>query len=245
MSKRPQPLRKRILRRVSAALAGGLGPWFLRALSATWRVRRVGAEETIESGRPLTYGLWHESIPAGVALHRRYGLTVMISSHHDGELITRIVERLGFRTARGSSTRGGSRALREMLAASRHSNGLVLTPDGPRGPAHSIAPGVFFVAGATGRPLVATGFAASRAWRARSWDRMMLPKPFARVVVAYAEPIPVSRAAAREEELLAPLRERLAAAFDSAHAAAAATLQRWTGRPGVVGGRPRPTEGAA
>ncbi|MBC8328083.1 MAG: lysophospholipid acyltransferase family protein, partial [Planctomycetes bacterium] len=221
MKAKPRPLRKRILRRSGMVFASTVGPWLLRVLARTWRVRRIGAADTVDSRRPLTYGLWHESIPAGAALHRRRDLTVMISSHHDGELITRIVESLGFRTVRGSSTRGGSRALRQMLKAAKDAEGLVVTPDGPRGPAHSIASGVLFVAAATGRPLVATGFAASRAWRAGSWDRMIIPKPFSKVVVGYAGDLEVPRAAIRDQALLEVHRGRFARRFADAHATAA------------------------
>ncbi len=242
MSAKARPLRKRLLRRSSSAFARAFGPLLLRALARTWRVRRLGAEQSIDSDRSLTFGLWHENIPTGVALHRRRSLTVMISSHRDGELITRIVERLGFRTARGSSSRGGSQALREMLRSAKETRGLVVTPDGPRGPAYSIAPGVLFVAGATGRPLIATGFAASRAWRAGSWDRMILPKPFSKVVIAYAEDLEVPRQAMRDESAQAEYLSQLTERFAAAHAAAAAELQRWTGAPGCVGG---PAEAAA
>lgn len=236
MSEKPRPLAKRISRKLSLGLAVTLGPWLLRGLAATWRVRRLGAAESLDSGRPLCFGLWHESIPAGVALHRHRGLTVMISSHHDGELITRIVERLGYRTARGSSTRGGLRALREMLRAAKDAAGLVLTPDGPRGPAHGVADGVLFLAASTGRPVVATGFAASRAWRAGSWDRMMLPKPFARVVVAYDDDLLVPRGALRDDARMEEARASLVERFGAAHRRAAEELQQWTGKPGVVGG---------
>lgn len=226
---RRRPWRKRLARRVSAWLAGTVGPWLFRALAATWRVRRIGAARTVDSGRALAYALWHENIPTGVGLHRGHGLTVMISSHHDGELITRVVEGLGYRTARGSTTREGTRALREMLRAAADASGLVVTPDGPRGPAHSIAPGALFLAGATGRPLVATGFAAARVWRVGSWDRMIFPKPFTRVVIAFAEDLEVPRSAVRDEALLESCRLALAARFEEAHRLAAAELARWRG----------------
>ncbi len=229
-------MRKRLLRRASKSLATTLGPWLLRLLAATWRVRRLGADRTVDSDRELVYGVWHESIPAGVALNRDRSLTVLISSHHDGEVITRIVRSFGFRPARGSSSRGGSRALREMLRAAGESRGLVVTPDGPRGPAHQIAPGLLYLAGVTGRPVVATGFAATRAWRARSWDRMIIPKPFAKVVLCFGDDLGVPREALRDDVLLEQSLQQLQQRFAAAHQSAADTLREWSGRADVVGG---------
>lgn len=212
------------MRAFSLWAASALGPPIFRAWAWSWRVRRIGAERSIDSGRAYAYALWHESIPAGVALHSRYRFTVMISRHHDGELITRLAEGLGYSTARGSSTRGGFRALREMRRAAADSPGLVLTPDGPQGPAHEVAPGAVYLAAVTGRPMVPVGFAARRVWRSGSWDRMVFPKPFTRVVVVYEDPIPVPRQALRDPRELERYRARFAAALHTAHRRAAEAL---------------------
>ncbi len=168
-------------------------------------------------GQHPVYAMWHESIPTGSTCHRNRGLTVLISRHNDGELITRIIESQGYRTVRGSTSRGGVKALRELLRLGAEPSGLVMTPDGPRGPAHSVAPGALFLAAMTGRPLVAVGFAASRRRRAKSWDRMIFPKLFARVAVVYAAPLVVPKAAARDPQQLMVWEQRLQAAFEFAN----------------------------
>lgn len=218
---------KHARRRIASALAGALGPGLVRLLAWTWRVRWVGQENwdrATRAGKLPVFALWHQHIPAGAALHRHRNLTVLISRHHDGEVIARVVERLGYRTARGSSFDGGAAALRELLAAARTDQGLVVTPDGPRGPAHSVAPGVLYLAGAGARPLVAVGFAASAAWRARSWDRMVIPRPFARVVVAYEPGLEVPRADVRDPRGLESWRARLRESMARAEAAAERAL---------------------
>lgn len=178
-----------------------VGPPLLRLLARTWKVQ-VEFYENWEAGRrdgkdPL-FAFWHENIPSGAILHRNRQIIVMISQHRDGELIARIVEKLGFRTRRGSTTTRGSQALREMLRDARSKSGLAITPDGPRGPAYSVAPGVLFLAAMSGRPIISVQFASSSCWRAGSWDRMIIPKPFAHVVVAYGAGLEVPRGVLRD-----------------------------------------------
>jgi lysophospholipid acyltransferase (LPLAT)-like uncharacterized protein len=103
------------------------------------------------------------------------------------------LKRFGYDVIRGSATRGGARALREMLDALRAGNVLIITPDGPRGPMHAMNPGLVWMARATGYKVVPSGFAASRAWRMKSWDRFTVPKPFARVSFVFGAPIAIAR----------------------------------------------------
>jgi hypothetical protein len=114
-------------------------------------------------------------------------------------MIAEFATRLGYKTIRGSSSRGGSEALREMVEAARGPEAIAITPDGPRGPLHSVAPGVVIVAATSKRALITVGFAASSAWRAKSWDRMVVPKPFARLVIAYDASLGVLDPAAASE----------------------------------------------
>jgi hypothetical protein len=125
--------------------------------------------------------------------HRRCGIQVMVSESRDGEIIARIIERLGFGTVRGSTTRGGERALVKLAALGRGGFDLGITPDGPKGPRGSAQPGAVLIAARAEVPIVPLGVAASRAWRARSWDRFLVPKPFSEVWVVFGAPLRFTR----------------------------------------------------
>lgn len=214
-------------KRFLAWLAGTLGPWLLRGLRLTWRIRREQTQHFQARGKDgqlPVYTMWHQNVPAGSAGHLGEPLSVLISSHRDGEIIDRTVRRMGFRSVRGSSSRGGARAMREMLASDDPRWGIVMTPDGPRGPRHSVAPGAIYLAAATGRPLVATGFAARRYWTLKSWDRMEFPKPFTRVAIAYDEPLYFDPEDLRDPEGLEQALQQLAASLHRAEDRAAHAL---------------------
>jgi len=135
---------------------------------------------------------WHGRILPATLYFRNRGIVVMISRNFDGEWIARIIRRFGYGTARGSTSRGGMRALvqlRRELAAGRPA-GFAL--DGPRGPARVAQPGAVFLAGATGHPILPFHIEASRFWTAGRWDETQVPKPFARVAIAIGAPIEVS-----------------------------------------------------
>ena len=160
---------------------GGL---ILPLLVRTWRVELDLPPELRRlrgSGRKVILAFWH---------NRQIGLLrvadelrpvkVLISRHGDGEIIARIVARFGIGSVRGSSTRGGQAAVRQLVEASRESY-LAITPDGPVGPRYRAKQGVALVAGLTGLPVAWVSWSTDRAWRFRSWDRFLLPKPFARI----------------------------------------------------------------
>jgi hypothetical protein len=136
---------------------------------------------------------------------------VLVSPSDDGSLATRALQRFRYRVVRGSLSRAGARALREMAALLTGGGQLVVTPDGPRGPRHSMNVGIAWLARATGAPILAVGIAVDRAWRLRSWDRFTIPKPFARLRVDYADPVqvPTDASDADLEALAANLREQL------------------------------------
>jgi lysophospholipid acyltransferase (LPLAT)-like uncharacterized protein len=144
-----------------------------------------------------------------VWLHRGEGVPVVISEHRDGEIIARIVERFGFTTIRGSTTRGAARALLGIVRELEAGSEVAVTPDGPRGPARKFASGALVAAQRVGVPIVCIGVSASRAWRLKSWDSFMIPKPFSRVCIAYAVPTCVSATSARAAEEEAPRFEAL------------------------------------
>jgi hypothetical protein len=138
---------------------------------------------------PGIYALWHAQQLPLTLRHRNENVAVIISQSRDGELITRVVERIGYRAIRGSTTRGGSGALRELTRAGAEGHPLAITTDGPQGPARECKPGAVIAAARTGLPIIPTAAAAVRAWRFNSWDRFMVPKPGSIVYTTYGEPI--------------------------------------------------------
>lgn len=176
------------------ALAPRLGSFVIRLLGSSLRVAyanpEVEAAERGARGRVL-YAFWHGWILVPCYTHRNRGITTLISQHFDGELIARTAQRLGFRAARGSTTRSGAAGLKAMCDAASAGSDLAIVPDGPRGPARTVQPGVVALASLTGRPVLPSAIAFSSAWRLNSWDRFVIPKPFSRVCIAFGEPIPV------------------------------------------------------
>ena len=186
-------------RRTARIVAFGI--WFIRILASTWRyrvrnddaLRRLRAEK-----RPFIFALWHGQMLPLLYHHRDEGVTILISEHGDGEIIARIAKHFGYRTIRGSTSRGAARALLELVREIKDGNELAITPDGPRGPAKSFAPGTLIVAQRSGAPIVPAVVDVTSAWRLKSWDRFMIPKPFARVTVEYGDLSEVDEASARE-----------------------------------------------
>jgi lysophospholipid acyltransferase (LPLAT)-like uncharacterized protein len=167
---------------------GRLGVLVVRLIAVTWRIRTSGAEivAALRAARqPIVFTLWHGQMLPLLWHHRGEGIAVLISEHRDGEIIARIASALGFRTVRGSTYRGADRALVGLVRELRAGHDVAVTPDGPRGPAGHFAPGALVAAQRSGAPVVSVGVAATRSWRLRSWDGFMIPKPFARVTVAY------------------------------------------------------------
>jgi lysophospholipid acyltransferase (LPLAT)-like uncharacterized protein len=182
-----------------------LGKGFLQILSRTWRVRVVNGEyvrNLRNTGRPFIFALWHGQLLPLLWHHRREGVLILISEHRDGELVARAAESLGYGLIRGSSTHGGERALISLVRELQAGHEVAITPDGPRGPARTFAPGALVAAQRSDSFILPVAASADRAWRLRSWDRFMVPKPFARVTVAYGPPTKVlattSRAASEE-----------------------------------------------
>ena len=179
-------------------VASLLGPALVRSLGATWKVRRFGFDPFGQrqqggSGRYIV-SLWHCNLLPLSYVHRNEGATVLVSRHGDGELIVRILLRLGFQVARGSTTRGGAAGLRELVRVARAGEGdLSLTPDGPKGPPRKAQPGVVYLSALSGLPILPLALVCDRAWRFNSWDRFVVPKPFARIAVVAGRPIAVSR----------------------------------------------------
>jgi lysophospholipid acyltransferase (LPLAT)-like uncharacterized protein len=174
-------------------LASWLGACIVRLLLSTLRYRVASADGRLHPVEPederFIYALWHEALLAPTA---RAGskLSVLISLHADGEIITGICRAMGIGVIRGSTNRRGGGALLEMLQRSRETH-LAITTDGPRGPRRRVQVGAIYVASRTGLPIVPIGVGFTRAWRAASWDRFAVPLPFSRILGVIGHPIRV------------------------------------------------------
>jgi lysophospholipid acyltransferase (LPLAT)-like uncharacterized protein len=200
----PLPWRSRL------ALLGGRA--FLRLLGASWRFRVVNGEyvgSLRKTGRPFIFALWHGHLLPLLWYHRGEGVMVLISEHRDGEVVARAAESLGYGLIRGSTTRGADRALISLVRELQSGHEIAITPDGPRGPAEKFAPGALVAAQRSDTFILPVAISASRSWRLRSWDRFMIPKPFARVTVAYGPPTKVEASNARGAAEEGPRFEKL------------------------------------
>lgn len=199
--------------RISPKVGAMLGPWLVRLLGMTWRILPDGLEHwdtARRSGRPLVMMCWHESLLPLVWRHRGEGITLVVSEARDGGYLADLGTALGYRLVRGSSTRGGARALLGAVRELEDGHTVAFTPDGPRGPRREVKPGVAAAAQRAGALVVALHAVPSRAWRFRSWDRFSLPKPFARIAVRYAPSFEVEEGAAGLETGILRATEALA-----------------------------------
>lgn len=177
--------------RLSVALGGALVAALLRLLGATWRVREAG-RDPLAHGDRVVGALWHQGLLLAAWRFRGRGVAVPVSRSRDGDRIVAVLDRLGYAPSpRGSSSRGGAAALVGAIRAARRGHSLAVLADGPRGPALAAKPGVVALARATRLPIQPVGLAARPAIRFGSWDRTLLPLPFARVAVVFADPLTV------------------------------------------------------
>jgi len=182
-------------KRAQIAMIAGLGYPLINALGHTLRWRVEGAQRydaVIASGRRPIMAFWHGRILTGTLYFQRRGIVVITSENFDGEWIARIIERFGFGTARGSSSRRGLRAMLQLVRDMEKGKPAAFTLDGPRGPARVAQPGAVWLARATGNPVLPFHMEASSKWTANSWDRTQIPKPFTTVGVAIGEPLEIA-----------------------------------------------------
>jgi lysophospholipid acyltransferase (LPLAT)-like uncharacterized protein len=204
------------LKRLQARLISTVGYPLVAALGSTFRWRAEGAEgyqRVIDGGRRPIMAFWHGRILPATVYFRRRGIIVITSENFDGEWIAGIIERFGYGTARGSTSRGAVKALVRLKRDMAAGNPAAFTLDGPRGPARVAQPGAIWLAKATGNPIVPFHIEASRHWTLRSWDRTQIPKPFSDVAIAIGEPIEVPSGAddAAMEQARLTLEARLTA----------------------------------
>jgi lysophospholipid acyltransferase (LPLAT)-like uncharacterized protein len=182
-------------RRAEVAAIATIGYPVLRALGATWNWKVSGAEHVDAIGSRGLYPIhsfWHGRILPATIYFQRRGIVVITSENYDGEWIARIIRKFGYGAARGSSSRGGPKALLQLVREVK-SKGVAFTLDGPRGPAEQAQPGAVWLAKATGNPLLPFHAEAKSSWTLNSWDRTQIPKPFTTVAMAIGEPIYVPR----------------------------------------------------
>lgn len=183
---------KKMKNRLAAGIMPAMAYIVVRLLYATMRVRVIGGDipqSLHDRGEGAIYVFWHARLLMSPFAYAGKDLHVLISSHGDGEIIANVMKGFHFQLVRGSSSKGGKAALQEMVRIARKNRDLAVTPDGPRGPAEVVKPGVAQVARRTGRPVVPLAFGASRAKRFGSWDRFLLPYPFSRGVFVWGEPL--------------------------------------------------------
>jgi lysophospholipid acyltransferase (LPLAT)-like uncharacterized protein len=177
-----------------AAVIAGLGAPIIRALGSTYRWRVDGCchyESIVASGRQPILACWHGRILPAILFWKHRGFVVITSQNFDGEWIAGIIERFGYGTARGSTSRGGARALVQLRRSLSAGKPVAFTIDGPRGPARTAQAGVAWLAGATKHPILPFHIESNRFWTMNSWDRTQVPKPFSTVAVAIGKPIDV------------------------------------------------------
>lgn len=226
---------KRFWRWATPIVAPPLAVALLRALYATLRIRFVGLEHAIarwERGEPTIFVFWHGRMLLMPTAFRGRRLAIIISSHEDGRIIARTMERLGFEWARGSSTRGGAVAAKQALRVLREGGDVAITPDGPRGPRFRVQEGAVELARLSGAPIVALSYSARRAKVFGSWDRFILPAPFSSCVVLMGAPHFVPREASPEESEAA--RQRVERELRRLTEEADAAFARETPEPGAA-----------
>ena len=216
MKRRPL---KTLEKKIVASLGPSLAYWTIRVLGATMRFREVNSEiprSFIEKETLAIGAFWHGRLlmmPCLESVHKETGrkMSFLVSSHRDGQVIGKAVERFGHRAILGSSTRRGFSAFHQMLKAQKDGYDVIVVPDGPKGPRQRVQIGIIELSRLTGCPIVPLSFSASRRKIFNTWDRFLLPCPFSRGVFIWGEPVYIDpngdRAHLEEQRLL--LEQRL------------------------------------
>jgi lysophospholipid acyltransferase (LPLAT)-like uncharacterized protein len=189
-----QDWRRSRTRRLQARIISTVGYPLIAALGSTFRWRAEGTEHyqhVVDSGLRPIMAFWHGRILPATVYFRRRGIVVITSENFDGEWIAGIIERFGYSTARGSTSRGAVKALVQLKRDMAAGRPAAFTLDGPRGPAKVAQAGAIWLAKATGNPIVPFHIEADRYWSANSWDRTQIPKPWSTVAIAIGEPMRV------------------------------------------------------
>jgi lysophospholipid acyltransferase (LPLAT)-like uncharacterized protein len=175
-------------------IAAFLGAGFIKLLGRTWRVRTIDEhfmDDSREHSPALIFTFWHGRMLPLSYCYRGLAIQVLASEHRDGELMGQTIRRLGFGHVRGSSTRGGSRALRELVTKLAEGYDLGITVDGPTGPKHVFKAGPIEIAKISGSWIVPATTSSRKHWVTTSWDALEVPKPFTDVAIRFGRPVRV------------------------------------------------------
>lgn len=185
-----------LFRTLKKKLVSWLGPWLaywvIRILGWTMRFEVVNPhiqKSFVEKGVPFIGAFWHDRLLMMPLGYEGKGLSFLVSPHRDGQIIGRSLKKFGLQPIFGSSHKGGSSALKEMVKAIQNGWDVAIVPDGPRGPRHRLQFGVIELARRTGNPILPLSFSASRKKFFKTWDRFLLPYPFSRGVFVWGDPI--------------------------------------------------------
>jgi lysophospholipid acyltransferase (LPLAT)-like uncharacterized protein len=215
-------IRNRHLIRAAGRLGAGLARLLVRTLKVEYRPLGPDmATDRLALSDRFIFSVWHENLLLPVVRFGGPDLAVLLSSHRDAEVLVRLITSIGMDLVRGSTTRGGVEAVRNMLKPDVRWRNLAISPDGPRGPRRVVQSGMVYVASRTGMKIVPLGVGYDQPWRTKSWDRFAVPRPFtrARCLTGYPIAIPPGlRSAGLEEHRL-----RVQAEMDRLNALA----ERW------------------
>jgi lysophospholipid acyltransferase (LPLAT)-like uncharacterized protein len=194
----------RIENRIVIQLAAGA---FARMMSGLFWTLRTELRMTVANTNPYKvsesaryfYSVWHDSMIIPVFAGRQTHSVALTSHHRDGSFVSQVLRSVGIATVRGSTDHGGTDAIRRLMATVEEKH-VIITPDGPRGPRRRMSRGIVFLASRTGRAIVPTAFSSSRSWNVKgSWTDLVIPKPFAKIVLVAGEPIGVPPGLPREK----------------------------------------------
>lgn len=201
--------------RLKARAIAAAGYPLVAALGRTlsWTVEGASHyDDVVRSGRRPILALWHGRILAATLYWRDRGIVALTSANFDGEWTARMMARFGYRAVRGSTSRGGAKALVGLRRELDAGHPVAFTVDGPRGPARVVQPGAVWLAGVTGHPILPFHIESARHWTTASWDRAQIPRPFSRVAVVVGEPF---RVPATDEDVLDSHRSALEGALEA------------------------------
>ncbi len=202
-------------KKIKFVILGILGSIIIRLLVRTLRIEerpkdlRQGFKER---GEGLIYAFWHCMMLVLASVGKNSNIHVLISQHTDGEYIAQVIKRLGYGVIRGSTTRGGARAMINLVRKARSGFPIAITPDGPRGPRHVVQTGIIYLGQKSGVPILPAALGLSSYWELPSWDGFIIPKPFSKALLLYGTPIYVPPKL--NEEQLEEYRLRLQKALD-------------------------------